>query len=263
MPDKLYLDYLQHYGVKGMKWGVRRTAAQLGHKVVKTAKESANKVEKAHVKREAKRGLVSNSYEQLAKHSKHMTAKQINEASKRIEAKKVIQDKASKERLSRAADKVANGASHKSPKKMSTEELQANINRLNLEKQYRDLQSQTSSKGRSIVEQSAQNAAKTVLTKAMVKGAEMALTAAGFGALVGTSKKVSKVAKAAMKADEADSEEKESAKSTEESAKEQKPKSEDSKKTKRKLLPAAHSAIDVKDVDNIISNVASKHLSLI
>lgn len=25
--------YLMHYGVKGMKWGIRRTAAQLGHKV--------------------------------------------------------------------------------------------------------------------------------------------------------------------------------------------------------------------------------------
>ena len=27
----MYNDYLYHYGVKGMKWGVRRTAAQLGH----------------------------------------------------------------------------------------------------------------------------------------------------------------------------------------------------------------------------------------
>lgn len=28
-------DYLEHYGIKGMKWGVRRTAEQLGHKIKK------------------------------------------------------------------------------------------------------------------------------------------------------------------------------------------------------------------------------------
>ena len=31
----MYNDYLYHYGVKGMRWGVRRTAAQLGHLVKK------------------------------------------------------------------------------------------------------------------------------------------------------------------------------------------------------------------------------------
>ena len=32
-----YNDYLLHYGVKGMKWGVRRTPEQLGHREVKRA----------------------------------------------------------------------------------------------------------------------------------------------------------------------------------------------------------------------------------
>lgn len=33
-------DFLMHYGIKGMKWGVRRTPEQLGHK--KTAKSLTN-----------------------------------------------------------------------------------------------------------------------------------------------------------------------------------------------------------------------------
>lgn len=32
-------DTLMHYGIKGMKWGVRRTPAQLGHKTKNTSKK--------------------------------------------------------------------------------------------------------------------------------------------------------------------------------------------------------------------------------
>lgn len=42
-----YQDELYHYGVKGMKWGVIRTAEQLGH-IVKSAKSlyDSNKAKK-------------------------------------------------------------------------------------------------------------------------------------------------------------------------------------------------------------------------
>ena len=43
MNDKV----LYHYGVKGMKWGVRRTQAQLGHKTSSTKKKKTDKVDKA------------------------------------------------------------------------------------------------------------------------------------------------------------------------------------------------------------------------
>ena len=47
---------LYHYGVKGMKWGVRRTAAQLGHVVAKGGRKVGNAISTSYKnRREAKR----------------------------------------------------------------------------------------------------------------------------------------------------------------------------------------------------------------
>lgn len=45
-------DYLEHYGIKGMKWGIRRTPEQLGHYIEKQRKKMSANVRKAQ---EAKR----------------------------------------------------------------------------------------------------------------------------------------------------------------------------------------------------------------
>lgn len=42
---------LYHYGVKGMKWGIRRTAEQLGRKVASGVKKAADAAKEAHTKR--------------------------------------------------------------------------------------------------------------------------------------------------------------------------------------------------------------------
>lgn len=46
---------LYHYGVKGMKWGVRRTAAQLGHVVKTGAKKAKVGIDHVRTKRAAKK----------------------------------------------------------------------------------------------------------------------------------------------------------------------------------------------------------------
>ena len=51
MSDELY-----HYGVKGMKWGVRRTPAQLGH-TGKRKKKSNNNIDREEAKRIVKKAI--------------------------------------------------------------------------------------------------------------------------------------------------------------------------------------------------------------
>ena len=43
-----YQDELYHYGIKGMKWGVRRTAAQLGHFIKDKAKKGYQTAKRAY-----------------------------------------------------------------------------------------------------------------------------------------------------------------------------------------------------------------------
>ena len=76
-----YQDELYHYGVKGMKWGVIRTAEQLGH-IVKSAKSlyDSNKAKK-RAKEEAaiakKRSKITNP--------KKLTTEELNARIKRLQ----------------------------------------------------------------------------------------------------------------------------------------------------------------------------------
>lgn len=42
-PDSLFTGELYHHGIKGMKWGVRRTPEQLGHNTAKGKREAAKR----------------------------------------------------------------------------------------------------------------------------------------------------------------------------------------------------------------------------
>ena len=97
---------LQHHGVKGMKWGVRKARPSSGSSKGRTT---------------AKKKKTSSSITTLFK---------------------------KKKAVKKTAEKKTEEPKKKSVKEMSDAELREAINRMNLEKQYRDLHPQQVSKGK-------------------------------------------------------------------------------------------------------------------
>lgn len=118
-------NYLSHHGIKGMKWGVRRTPEQLGHRISSGVKKAKSKV-------------IS-----------------------------------SKNKKKKQSDDVKN---------MSDEELRRRINRIQMEKQYKQLTKKEISPGqkfaKDVVVGAAKQTAQQYASKAMTKGVEALLKAA-------------------------------------------------------------------------------------
>ena len=101
-------DYeLYHHGVKGQKWGVRRTAAQLGHRIAKAASKAgkaagkfagkqavkAKKAAVASVKQHAAESKEKRYYKKLHKKKlSQMTDKEIADLTKRVKNEAALKD---------------------------------------------------------------------------------------------------------------------------------------------------------------------------
>ena len=133
MTDELY-----HYGIKGMKWGIRRTPAQLGHKTKTVAKRVSKSVGK----------VIASQRKRMAESRAH------KEETKRINRNK-------KKKLS----------------DLTNDELRERIARLELENRYKQLTPQHTSAGKQflstvsnqVIKPAATNAARQYLEKQLKK----------------------------------------------------------------------------------------------
>lgn len=75
-------EFLEHHGIKGQRWGIRRTPEQLGHKVSKLKKKSA-KIEQKSIDKEKKANKYSSKYQQnYDKAFKYLTEGETKKAQK-------------------------------------------------------------------------------------------------------------------------------------------------------------------------------------
>lgn len=122
---------LTHHGIKGMKWGVRRTPAQLGHKPSSTKKKKLSLVDRFEAK-------------------KKLRAKQ-KAAEKAREAKKTKEEYEAEKKKAIESGTAADVLKFKG--KLTNQELNTAVNRLNMESQLAQLNARTIRTGMDKTEQ--------------------------------------------------------------------------------------------------------------
>lgn len=147
-------DILEHHGIKGMRWGVRRTPEQLGHKT------SGKRKWRIRMKSSSER-----KEERYQKKKAKLDAK--DQDLKRREELKRQQDDLKRRKEALKGEKKESPKKTEVPKKkdvkdLSDDELRQIINRYNMEQQYAKISKEQSAKGKSWVTQMLAEAGKDV-----------------------------------------------------------------------------------------------------
>lgn len=129
-------DYIYHYGIKGMKWGIRRTAEQLGHKIKSKFSRKKSSSDKSGSQTSSKK----------IKGSVTVKGTKQNPGTTRTSDGSSLEERKQKVLESRSAKELYNNADL-----FTTQELQQAYNRLVLEKNIKNLSPKEVSKGQQML----------------------------------------------------------------------------------------------------------------
>ena len=140
-------DYIYHYGIKGMKWGIRRTAEELGHKI-KSKFSRKKKTSSDESGGSSGSSKIKGSVTVKGTKKNPSTTRTSDGSSTEERKKKVLESRSAKE-LYENADLF------------TTKELQDAYNRLVLEKNIKNLTPKQVSKGQQMIDKYV-NTAETI-----------------------------------------------------------------------------------------------------
>lgn len=129
-------DFLEHFGIKGQKWGIRRSERELQKaRGVKPWEKAVKNVKRSVKERNEVRAHEKRLNEPVSKLSARGIRLETKRAEQENELKRV---RSGATQQNQSSGKVPN----KRPSQMTTDELQQMVNRLRLEQQYAELTAQ-------------------------------------------------------------------------------------------------------------------------